>query len=113
MAEKSPNISKAAFALMIRKLAVLVPKYAPKFEDPSAVEAWFEAFEGFDAKKLGETFKALRDVCSEFPSIKDIKDMYKVVGGKVVEKKSIVLASDAKMLELQKMMEQKVIAVKK
>lgn len=98
------EISKETFSKMIRAMSLVLPKYAPKFDDEYTLNVWYDAFSGFDEKKMIEVYVMCRDSFSEFPSIKDMKYLYSQIGGREPERKYKVLKSDDDMSKIMKML---------
>jgi len=95
-------MTKIDFAKIIKPLSKLIPRFAPKFDDAETLDLWYDAFKEFDFRKFAETCVALRNHCEEFPSIKEIRDMYQACGGKLPQKKQMQLASDEEMEKIMK-----------
>lgn len=93
-------MTKESFAKMFRALAILVPRFAPKFDDYTTIGLWFDAFKLCDERKLSEVCAMIRDSHDEFPSIREIKQLYRAIGGKDHGPRLTALPSDKIMDEI-------------
>lgn len=75
-------ISRQKFAMLLKSLSVMVPKFSPVF-DEFAIAVWHDAFKDCDEQKLTETILKLRFSENEFPSVKKIRETYDELTGSI------------------------------
>lgn len=90
-------IEREDFAKMTKALALLVPRFAPKFDDRDTMNLWFKTFEEYDLNSLKRAYNLIKEKADDFPSIKEIIEIYESCGGKKPQPKRDELPSDSQM----------------